>query len=392
MFVAIAVRYGATTRTDELLFFYAPLAVIMTVASGAIEAGVTPHIQRAITDNTIARYIRRILLIGPSLAAVASVILATVFISLGLIDASVALTLCLAPIFATYSAIMSAFLTIERRFSVVFASPLPSGLIAIALVVWLPQNQMNLATSLVVFEAVRSTVLLLSARKNLKRYGESASKFNPALLKGTYRAVTLQIVGSGLTALNPVIDMAFAQRFLDAGAVSQIDYATRLWTAIPFLFAPWITRLHAEFCFSAKDGWIDARLVHRRAVAILPWVICITLAVMVTSQSIGGSLFRFGEITATDATIITDLLLFYAPAAAALVIAQVYLRALSAVVYLAPVTAIAMLGVIVNTAINYLLITRIGINGVAIATSITYALATSLLFVSFQRRMRAMSG
>ena len=57
MFVAIAIRYGATARTDELLFFYAPLAVIMTVASGAIEAGVTPHIQRAIADNTIAHYI-----------------------------------------------------------------------------------------------------------------------------------------------------------------------------------------------------------------------------------------------------------------------------------------------------------------------------------------------
>lgn len=391
MFVAIAVRYGATAHTDELLFFYAPLAVIMTVASSAIETGVTPHIHRAITSNTIARYLGRILLISPLLAGLAGATVASIFVWQELVDPKVAIVLCLAPIFATYSAIMSAFLTIERRFAVVLASPLPSGLVAIALITLLPQRQVYLAATLVVYEALRSAVLLATARKHLRRYSDGGSTFDTGLWKGTYRAVTLQMIGSALTALNPVIDMAFARKFLESGAVTQIDYATRLWTAIPFLFVPWITRLHAEFCSNAQDGWMDARLVHRRAVAILPWVVSITLAVMVASQSVGTILFRHGEITATDAAIIANLLLFYAPAAAALVIAQVYLRALSAVVYLVPVTAIAMLGVIVNTALNYLLITHIGINGVAIATSITYALATSLLFVAFQRRMRTTS-
>ena len=327
----------------------------------------------------------------PSLHGLAGAIVAVILVQQQLVDQGVAITLCLAPVFATYSAVMSAFLTIERRFAVVLASPLPSGLVAIALVTWLPQHQIYLAATLVVYEALRSAVLMATARKHVRRYNDGECTFDTGLWKGTFRAATLQMIGSALTALNPVIDMAFARTFLESGAVTQIDYATRLWTAIPFLFVPWITQLHAEFCSNASDGRMDAKLVHRRAVTLLPWVISVMLAAMVASQAVGPFLFKHGEITATDAAIIANLLFFYAPAAAALVIAQVYLRALSAVVYLVPVTAIAMLGVVVNTALNYLLITRIGINGVAIATSITYALATWLLFFSFQRRMQVMS-
>lgn len=388
MFVAIAVRYGATAHTDEVLFYYAPLAVIMAVASGAIESGVTPHIHRAITNNTITHYLRRMSLVGPLLSMLAGLIVAGIFVALELVDVKVALTLCLAPIFATYSAIMSAYLTIKRRFAVVLTSPLPAGLSAIAFVAWLPQDQIYLASSLVAYEGLRSIFLRAVARNLVSRHDHGASTFDAELWSGTYRAVTLQIVGSALTALNPVIDMAFARHFLESGAVSQIDYATRIWTAVPFLFAPWITRLHADFCQGARDGWIDAKRVHRSAVATLPWVVLITATVMIASPLLGGFLFTHGEITEMDAAVIADLLLYYAPAAAALVIGQIYARALSSVVFILPLTIIAIISVLLNTALNYLLITRMGINGIAIATSVTYAVASTCLVIAFHRRMR----
>ncbi len=386
LFLVIGNRYGATPVTDSVLFIQAPLLVIMAAAAGAAESVVMPAVHRAIHAGCgrglvtlIAKYSTLSLLPLSLLTAFVAAFFVTN------LDLILILTLAALPPLAALSALHAGNLNALGKHTAAASGPIVGAIVAIPLCLLLPLSAHNLAFVLLAQEIGRFAWLAMITRA-LERSSTAPEKPVPAILKRwAFRGLLAQAAGSLILATNLVVDDIFALQ-LSTGSVSLVEYASRLWTALPLVAAgPLLLAYTAMSKSAAETGLLPAKQVHRYGARFGIAIVALTACIIPMSNLIVNVLYPIQRLDATSKSALAELLSFYLLGAGPLVVGMVYSRAHSAEGRQSAMTLVALVCVPVNVALNAAFVPWIGLNGIGLSTSIAYSINAALLIYIFER-------
>ena len=354
----------------------------MSAIAGAAEAVVMPAMHRAFQKKCPGALLRAL-----NRRAAGFVGLAMILVLLAawqINDHSglgVMILLAPMPLLAAFSSINIGVLNAEGKHRQAVLGPLYGGLISIPLVFVLPSSAYSLASVLLMFELGRAFGLWLQ-RSRYKPSGSHEAFEADSLISWASRGAKLQAIGSLLLALNPLIDVLFAN-YLGTGAVTKIEYANRLWNIVPLLFSGQITIAYAGMSRMASRNHLDYKRVHTTALKLGSMAALLSLVVIALSSLIVDMLYGFGKMAEVDRATLTQLLVCYLIGTGPFVGSLVYVRGLSSEGRIDIITSVAGFGVLINIASNALLIRLFGLNGIGLATSITYSTNALLLAYLF---------
>lgn len=371
-FILIGRFFGASPETDAIFLYAAPLYVLIAVGAGVGEIVLIPGMRRLNHPDHYRHFRNKVLsaLIAASLGAAA----ATFAVLFMLVDppSFAACVLLLAMVgFGNLAAFHSAALHARGRHFLAILAPFPGGVAALCVLFLIPQDADGLAATLLSFEVGRSTYLLFAARAGFPKPVTQASaipELTRLLQNGRY-----QLLASAAVALNPVVDVFFA-RPLGEGAVTSLEYAAKLWNAVPLAFSGALILLHVR--------WTDMHLMdadltkHARRMALLmgAGAIPVTAVLILVSPWLLALLYGNAEMSSQAITLVVSCLIGYLPGAVPFVASLVLLRVFSAKGNVRSIAVVSLLSLPLNAALNLVLVGPFGLPGLAFATSLVYAL------------------
>ena len=385
LFLSIGNRFGADATTDTVLFLQAPLLVIMSVTAGAAETVVMPAMHRAFHSKYPQELLRALRLRAIFFVTPVTFIVLLVAAQMKQ-NVSVGLLAVLAPmpILATFSSIHMGLLNAEGKHRKALLGPLYGSLISIPLLFVLPSSVYTLACILMLFELGRAGGLWLHIGRYKKSDADEKTIIR-SLIAWASRAAKHQAIGSFFIALNPLVDILFANK-LGTGAVTQLEYANRLWYVVPLLFSGHVTLAYASMSQAASRNYFDRRKVNIKALKLGIAALIVSSLAIVSKRLIINLLFGFGRMNEANLSTLANLLAFYLIGAAPFLMGLVFVRALSAEGRTKIMRNIAVISVGVNIILNIILIKAMGLNGIGLATSLAYIINTLLLAYLFKPR------
>jgi putative peptidoglycan lipid II flippase len=383
LFLFIGNRFGANDTTDTVFLFQAPLLVLISVIAGAADAVVMPAMHRAFRGQCVKpllwALVRRVIIFIAPASILILLVTSKVYH-----DATMGFIALLAPmpVLAGFSSINMGVLNAEGKHRRALLGPLYGSLVSMPLIFFLPPSAFNLASILLLFEFGRAGGLWVHARQNYtKREHDEGSEADSVIAWANQRAM-FQAVGSFLLALNPLVDVVLAS-ILGTGAVTNVEYANRLWNTVPLLLSGHLMLVYATMSRAASSGQIDRRQVHYNAIKLGAIASVLSLVAIVGSRVIIDLLYGFGKMEKANLDTLADLLSCYLIGAGPFLAGLVYVRALSAEGRTKIMRNVAAVSVLVNIVLNVLLIKVYGLNGIGLATSFAYIVNTVLLVFLF---------
>lgn len=390
-FLIIGNKYGATAITDSVFYLQAPILVLMAVVTGAVDAVVMPVFHRADGKDT-AKYllhysIKRIVVFTLPLSGLVLVIFSSIR---GGFDWILICILIPLPLFGGLAALKSAILNASNRFKAALLGPLFGGLVSVPFVLLASPDIHTFAFGFLLFEIGKFlgvslfTDLSAGGRPLQTSIGDNIAQWGTGNAKW-------QMLGSFILALVLLIDIWFASA-LDAGSVTYVEYANKLWNIVPLLFVGHIAMAYASFSRSASHGIQKTGTCSIHSIAVRYGIIAffVSMLLILSAKSFVGFLYNFGEMGGDAQVKLTTLLQCYLVGAGPYVCGLVYVRAFSAVGRVSVLTFVACIGLITNILFDALLVHFFGLNGIGIATSIV-CFVNMLVLASWYERMR-MSG
>jgi peptidoglycan biosynthesis protein MviN/MurJ (putative lipid II flippase) len=384
-FLSVGNRFGADATTDTVFLLQAPLLVIMSVAAGAAETVIMPAMHRAFQMDCTKELLNAI-----KFRAVIFILPVTLLILLvaGRIyeNSSLGIIFILAPmpLLAALSSINTGVLNAEGKHRRAMLGPLYGSVASIPFVFVLPFTAYSLASALVIFEVGRSFGLWLHVERYFAISDYKSSAVHN-LIGWANRGVKLQAIGSFLIALNPLVDIFFASK-LDIGAITNVEYANRLWNVVPLLLSGHLTLAYAAMSREASTKHLIKSRVHLQALKLGAVASAISVVVILSSDFIINTLYGIGKMDELSRKTLSNLLSCYLLGAGPFLGGLVYVRALSSEGRINIITYIAGFSVITNIILNYILIYAFGLNGIGLATSFTYICNTILLGYMFRAK------
>ncbi len=381
-FLAIGNHFGADAGTDTVFFLFAPLAVIMSVFAGVADAVVMPAMHRALALNCERRMrfalIWRTVVLVPPTTLVALVL--TLFVTHG-VPMNVTLLLLPIPLLAVLSAIFVGLMNAEGKHKGASLGPLYGAFFSFLPLYLMSPTMTSLALTLLLFEIGRILGLFISlGRSHYSRQDEHENA--NGLFIWALRGSRWQAVGSFLMALNPLIAVYFA-RTLGEGAVTSVEYASRLWNLIPLVFSGHLTIAYARMSQLAASNEFEFRSVHNLAAKTgLAGLILCLLSIIIVPGAIELA-YGAGKLGVQARAEVVVILKAYLWGAAPFVAGMIYVRAISAQGRAQILTRVAAVTILVNTAILAVLINWLGVAAVGFAASATQIIALLLLIVWF---------
>jgi putative peptidoglycan lipid II flippase len=383
LFLLIGNCFGANETTDAVLLLQAPLLVLVSVTAGAAEAVVMPAMHRAFKADCAAVLLRVLVRRAIVFVAPASILILLVT-SRVYRDTAMGLIAFLAPmpVLAALSSIHMGVLNSEGKYRRALLGPLYGSLVGMPLIFLLPPSTYSLACILLLFEFGRATGLWLHAGHHYRVSERNEGPVAERLIVWASRAALFQAVGSFLLALNPMVDVLFAST-LGTGAVTNVEYANRLWNAVPLLLSGQLMLVYAVMSRAASHGQIDRRQVHLNALKLGAVASALSIVAIAFSGVVIDLLYGFGKMEKANLNTLADLLRCYLIGAGPFLAGLVYVRALSAEGRTKIMRNVATVSVLVNIVLNIVLIRAYGLNGIGLATSIAYSINTILLAFLF---------
>lgn len=381
-FLSVGNRFGVDATTDAVFLLQAPLLVIMSVAAGASETVIMPAMHRAFQMDCPKELLNAI-----QLRAVIFILPVTFLILLVASriyeNSSLGIILILAPmpLLAALSSINTGILNAEGKHRRAMLGPLYGSAASIPFVFVLPISAYSLAIALVIFEVSRAFGLWL----HVERYPTASDSERSAvhnLIRWASSGAKLQAIGSFLIALNPLVDIFFASK-LGTGAITNVEYANRLWNVVPLLLSGHLTIAYAAMSREASTNHLIKSRVNLQALKLGVVSFVISVVVILSSDFIINILFGIGKMDELSRKTLSDLLSCYLLGAGPFLGGLVYVRALSSEGRINIITYIAGFSVITNIILNLVLIYAFGLNGIGLATSFTYMCNIILLGYMF---------
>lgn len=381
IFLIIGNRFGAGMVTDAVFFLYAPLTVIMSVTAGIAQAVVMPGEHRAQVAKCASAFRRTI--IRHTISIILPVSLIVILAAWAITDHAdllVVLILLPIPLLASLSAIYTGLLNAEDRYRLAVLSPAYGSVLAFLMILLMPVTPTGLAAILLSFEIGRVIGLRFHAYRREKADENDAS----TVVSWALRGARFQALGSFLVALNPLVDRLFAKGF-GIGAISDVEYAGRLWNMVPLLFTGTLTVAYANWSRTASSSKLDMHKVHTSAARLGGIALVFSVLIILCSDLLIDTLYGWGKIGVAHRTALSALLKAYLAGAAPFVAGLVYVRALSALGRIPLVTIAASINAGANLILDWIMTSIYGLMGIALATSITYLVVTLFLVVYFEK-------
>lgn len=373
IFLMIGNLYGINKDTDLVFLVYAPLSVVMSVIAGAAQVIIMPGVHRAETRDCVTDFLRALLKRALIFSLIATVvaIAVSIFINMEIVSNYwVLILLAPIPLLACISAFYSNVLNAHDSFKLAALGPVFGALGAILILTMLPSSSVMLALTLLIFETGSALGLWLFARRYA--LGRSRSNQNAVIevTKWAMRGAGFQVVGSLLTALNPMINILFAKS-LEPGAVTLVEYANRLWNIVPLLFTGSLMVYYSLHSRGASRRDVDRSTTHSVARNLGLVALIFSLVAIFASPYIVDLMYGWGKMADTERSSLAYLLSMYLLGSSVYIASLVYIRAISAMGKVHILTLAALFGVVLNIVFNTVLVRYFGLSGIGIAASLT---------------------
>jgi peptidoglycan biosynthesis protein MviN/MurJ (putative lipid II flippase) len=385
VFLLIGNSYGSTITTDTVFLMYAPVAIAATVIAGIAEIVGMPFAYRAQADHCRTAF-RRLLTRKAVTAtlSLAPLVLIASFAMAGTIGA-VALLLMPIPALAAISGIFASQLNAAGHFRVAALGPVYGAAVAGISLVAIPVSAAGLALTLLCYEIGRATSMYLHGTFVLRNDTDASPENAPRLMAQALRGMLHQGIGSLLVAINPLVDMLFAKT-LSAGDVSSVEYANRMWVAIPLLFSGPLMMFHSRASAAASRGKLSLQEVDREALRLGLAATAVGLILMwLTAQWLIDWLYGWGRMDVGARDSLTNLFIAYLLGTGPYVASLIYIRTFSAATQISFVTKAAAMSVVLNAGLDWLLIRYFGLTGLGLATSASYLAVAVFLYLALRR-------
>ena len=338
------------------------------------------HAQRTGSLPATIRILTKSALLGATVGSVVIVAILTAWLAP---EKPLLAVLSCIPVFSALGSVKASELNARRRFISAALAPAYGAIGGVAILLLTSCGPMSLATALAAFEAVRFLALatLLRIAVGAAERGGQARDTPRELRSRIRQSIGWQAVGAALISLNPLIDILFA-RTIGQGAVSFIEYAGRLWNAVPLLFSGPL--LLAYFRWSSEDSRRSFQLKHAKLAALKAAGVALALTpfACLLVPPIIAALFGLGVMAQEDQGTLASLLVFYilgtAPLAGGLFLA----RAFSAAGKVHVLALAALAGFVVNVLGDWILPQFLSLNGIGLATTLSYT-ASFVVMLTF---------
>ncbi len=387
LFLWIGNRYGASQGTDQVFFSYAVLSVLMSIMAGAAEVALVPGFVRAQHARCAGDLHRRLGRISVVLMLPLGFVLMLLLAAWDRAPALPALLLlALLPPLAAQAAIEAAFLHAQGRHLRALSSPFFGALPALAIVALAPIAQTSLALTFFAYECGRLLVMYrpVHAEPAPGRQADNAHR-----IIGELKPVAaVQALASGVLALVAPVDAWWANT-LGHGFVTLNEYALRLWTVGPLLFAGYLSMHYRSLSQRVVDGTCTGDFVHGVTWRLLMAGAVVSGVAMLASAPLIDGVYGDGVLEGDRrdqlATAVIAYFLGLAPMAAGLG----YVRALAALGRPVALLRVASCELLVKLLGNAGFVPAFGLAGIGYSTSLMYLLAFFLLLIEYRRADRS---
>jgi putative peptidoglycan lipid II flippase len=202
--------------------------------------------------------------------------------------------------------------------------------------------------------------------------------------------VRLEVTGSLITRINPVIDQWMSGMAGVAGGGTLLRYASDV-ASLPnsilqaTLFPVLLTRLSSE----AKRPAIFARTTRRTLLAVVAMLASASGLLAALRRPLCALLFLHGAMdhpgVATIAGILPAALAGVAPFGALLVLSRAHVALQNSRI----MPSMGLLNSALNATLNLLFVRRFGLTGIALSTSVTYVIVAAVFWARLPRPARA---
>ena len=388
LFIIIGNKFAISDFTDKVFYILAPQMMLLGIGSSVIEATIIPTLHKTDLGGeskyVIRYFVRKIILI---LIPISILFLIIFSISYGRFDVYLIMILFPIPLFGILSSIKTNVLFVSRKFNVAMMGPLFGGIVTIPIVLLLPNNVYSLAFAILLFEVFKM-VWLYSFRDDFLRIIERGNSNALKIAQWGWHNAKWQIIGSSTLSLIVLVDIWFAY-MVGNGAITYVEYANKLWNAVPLAFAGHILFKYSSFSVSANasNKKLYSKNIHFIAIKYGFIAFVVSVIIIIFSNNLINILYGFGNFIEKDKESLTSLFKCYLFGSSFYVGGLIYVRAFSALGKTRILTYIALIGLIFNLILDYVLIRYFGIQGIGLATSIVYMSNTILLVYMCQKHI-----
>lgn len=204
---------------------------------------------------------------------------------------------------------------------------------------------------------------------------------------------TTMIIGTLLMGSTILVDQAMAA-MLEPGSVAALNYGNKVISfpisltamALGTAIIPYFSKM------VARENWIEIRHILYRYMRVI-LIITVPLAILLSliSEPMIRILFQRGSFSIDDTSIVASVQFFYAFQLPFYVSGILFVRLISSMRKNNILAWGALINVIANVILNYILMKEIGVAGIALSTSLVYLLSFLFLFYNVERLLRRYS-
>lgn len=289
-----------------------------------------------------------------------------------------------------YAAVISGYLNIKGN----FIDPIFVGLVLNSLIIFSTiltgklGNPYILITGALIAHVVQFIRFPFVAKKLGFKY-ERRLDFKDKYIKLMYILIIPIVISSAADQLSLIVDNSMGSAFFGKDSVSKIFYAK---TMLGFITGV-VTMTIATVTFPSisrlgQEGKIDGmkKEVSYSMVLTMLLVIPATFGMMILANPIIKLAFERNAFTSLDTSIVSSLMIWYAPYIIFVSVIKIFTNAFYAIGESKLPVIIILIQQAINFLLNFILIRFFGINGLAFATSISTAIGSIMIILAFYKR------
>lgn len=291
--------------------------------------------------------------------------------------------------FTALVSIFSGYLQIKNNYIIPALMGVPLNIVVIISIFWASQGNYNILAFGTVFASATQFLLMVPFIKKEKfKYSFYINFRDNRIIKTLHIALPV-IIGSSVNQINILVDRTIASS-LAVGGISALNYANRLNLFIQGLFVTSIITVMYPMIssYASKKNYegIKKAIVESINIIII-FILPMTIGAMIFSNQVVNLLFGRGAFDNIAIQMTSTALFFYALGMLGFGLREVLSRGFYSMQDTKTPMINAAFGILVNIILNIILSRFLGIGGLALATSIAAMLTTTLLFISFRKKI-----
>jgi len=402
----IAARFGATSVTDIYNFALGVVYLLTTISYGITTTFIPVHTEfrEKNGEKNEAGFVSNVI----NVTTLASLALTLILIALSgtVIDvfapgfrnepgvygsAVLILRIMLASlVFINLQSVITGVLQVHKQFFEPSAMAAASNIVYILYLVFLAKDY-----GIIGFGYATVAAFLVQLIINVPKYFRLGYGFKPVFRPRDEHLLTIMrlmppvVISTSLIQLNMFVNRSFATTVY-SGAVTVLEFSNKINTLAYEVFAIGIAMIIyptlSEHAAKGKTGEYKAALV-KGINTILMVMVPAAFAIAMLRMPLITVIFRRGAFSQESALATASALLFFCPAMIAYGVRDILNKAFYSIKDTKTPMFNSFAGIILNIALNFMLVRKMGVSGLTLATTLSSLLTTLLMFRSISRQL-----